>query len=226
MESLYAQIITDTGVVVNLQLVDQGQTLDSSFTWVSLTGVNCTDGTLVVIGCIYNGTTFASMPLDTYSRCVVMSTDFTTDTYLVTDIARNVFEIDVSYGTAQATVYSQINGTNVPSLPLAKSQVANNFALAQMAYVQSFYSQQTQIQLLVLYLAAQSAGNLPNRMAYIAQLFTWIASIVTYDVSFGATVQASTTAAQACALDKTWNFSANISTNPAVTAQAAELINS
>lgn len=49
-----------TGTVVNLQLCNSTDAFDPNFTWIDITtnSLYCADGSAIVIGTLYNGTTF------------------------------------------------------------------------------------------------------------------------------------------------------------------------
>jgi hypothetical protein len=52
----YAKI--QNGVVVNIQMIGQGDFLDPTFTWVDVDAVTAVDGSWVGIGYTYDGTNF------------------------------------------------------------------------------------------------------------------------------------------------------------------------
>lgn len=148
------------------------------------------------------------MSNDAYGHTVSMATDGTTDIYLV----GGSIEYSFPAGTSQ----------NVAYLSLA---INANLLLAKAAaqdYIQSRYSRDAQIQLLVLYLAAQRGG-LTNRANYIAQLLTWLNSIIAVLGAYVAQVQALTDPAVVAA---TTIDMSQFPTDPSVTMLGAVTINS
>lgn len=65
MADIYAKIDmstpgSGTGTVINMQCMSLTDFQDPSFTWVDITGLSCSDSTVIGIGCTYNGTVFTS----------------------------------------------------------------------------------------------------------------------------------------------------------------------
>jgi hypothetical protein len=54
----YAKI--QNGVVVNTQVMNQGDALDPAFQWQPIDGVTCLDGSPVQIACTWDGTNFTA----------------------------------------------------------------------------------------------------------------------------------------------------------------------
>lgn len=227
----YAKILMSgaTGIIQTLQVVDPStDTLDSNFTWVSLVGVSCTDSSAVLAGCAYDSGNghFSSLPLDTYGRAVTFSTDGTTDTYTVKGKYVLTVSFQVANSTSQTTVYTTINASS-PTYLVNLAQAIQLRLLAFQAdtqtYAQSHYTTQTQVQFLDIYTAAMVAGNLPDRAAYCTQAFTWANSLFSYSATVVAAIQALTSISDA--LNYSWDFGANVSTDPMITVVAAILIN-
>lgn len=181
----YAQILN--GIVSNLILIT-----DPSFVSVLSQGFDyCVliDGITPApqIGWLYNGTTFSApgLPKDGYGNSVVFSTNGTSDYYTVTGIyGTNTYVFPL--GTAQGVVY-------------VKLAIAANILQAQsliQAFLNSHYSLDLRFNFNALYLLAQANGTLPNRMAYISQLFTWAQAIVSFAAQYVTTVQAMTNVTQ------------------------------
>jgi len=57
MNDTYAKI--QSGVVVNTQVINPAvDYMDQAFTWVDIAGLLCADGSVIQIGCTYDGTNF------------------------------------------------------------------------------------------------------------------------------------------------------------------------
>lgn len=111
----------------------------------------------------------------------------------------------------------------IPALSIAKTQNIMAFNVALQRYSDSYFTNQTQFRFFVLYYNAnQSATLKPNRSAYIAPLFDWMNSIISYSATYVATVMAQVDAATA--LNYQWDFT-QITTPPAITLMAAIQIN-
>jgi hypothetical protein len=64
MADVYAKIdMTNpgggTGTVVNTQMMMPTDPMDPNFTWINITGLFCSDGSPIQIGCTYDGTNFS-----------------------------------------------------------------------------------------------------------------------------------------------------------------------
>jgi hypothetical protein len=196
----YAQI--QSGTVVNVILASPSDYFDPTYTWVDVLNVTPQPQT----GWNYNGTTFSppGVPNDAYGNTVTFSTDGTYDYYAVAGYPT----IQVSHGTSQA----------VPYLAMAKQE---NLTLAQAAvqqYTTGRYSLDVRYNLSVIERLAADSG-LINRDAYVKQLFTWAQSVVTYGITYMATVQAMTDPAAIAATVP--NFTTLTSSDPLVTPQGA-----
>lgn len=186
MVNTYAKIQDNT--IINIILAQETDDFDPNFTWAIITEVTPTPD----VGWTYDGQTFSKpgLPDTAFGQAVTFSTDGVTDYYQVVGTSPAYY---FPAGTPQNTVY----------LKIAIQTQLTNFMLAVQDFVSAKYATQTQIQLLVIYLAALSGG-LTNRAAYVAQLFTWVNSITAYSASYTAAVKALTTPADVLAYS--WSF--------------------
>lgn len=115
-----------------------------------------------------------TLPNDAYGHTVSMSTDGTTDTYLVGGSTSYEFPA----GTDQGVVY----------LSIAKQWNLQMFMVALQSYIQGSFPVATQLQFVCMYLAAQ-AGGLTNRATYIAQLLTWLNVVEAYAATYVTGIQ-------------------------------------
>jgi hypothetical protein len=52
----YAKI--QNGLVVNTQMIGPDDYLDPAFIWADISGLSCADGSVIQIGCAYDGASF------------------------------------------------------------------------------------------------------------------------------------------------------------------------
>jgi hypothetical protein len=114
---------------------------------------------------------------DAYNHSVTMTTDGTTDSYLVGGAMSYQFPA----GTSDAVV--------AITLAIQANLILFNAALTDM--VNNHYSLEQRVRWILLYLEGQFMV-LPNRLTYLNQLLTWGNSISTYAVTYIATVSAMT----------------------------------
>lgn len=213
----YAKI-NSVRIVINIQLLDDGDTLDPNFTWIDIENVVCGDGSSVSPGCTYDGTNFAAMPLDANGRSVQFQTDGSADTYSVIDLISGNFSIDFPTGTSQGEAFDTINSTNVPNKGQTIQLQMTKFNNDAVTYAAGKISQQQQDQLLRLYILAKFGG-LANRAAYIEPMLIWANSLVAYAAQVAGQMQA---AANAQAVMKiTWDIASNTGAAPNVNALGA-----
>jgi hypothetical protein len=63
--AIYSKIDpSNSNTVVNVQIINPGDYLDPSFTWVDIDGLACIDASPIQIGCTYDGTNFYAAPPD------------------------------------------------------------------------------------------------------------------------------------------------------------------
>lgn len=222
----YAQIRPSNGIVENLVELDitQSNNLSSSFTWVDITGLTCTDGTPIQSGCTYVGTSFYSLPLDTYSRVITMYSDGVNDYYTVTNQLGVSFGVSVPVGTSQSSAYSTMNSTQVPTLAQAIAIQEQSYSLAVQSYRGNYFTQDQVMQFLALWVDALMVSNLPNRAAYIQPLVTWMKDIISYSSTYVASLVSQSSAASI--LSTQWNFSSVAVSPPSITLAGALAINS
>jgi hypothetical protein len=206
MPHIYAAI--QNGQIVNIILANPSDSFDPSFTWIDITvyspqpqiGWTTSDNV---------NFTAPGLPNDAYGNSVTFSTNGTTDTYLVNNNVSYAFPA----GTAQAAVY----------LTIAIKENLAQFQTQIQAYIDGLYSLDLRFNLNAMYNLAVQAGNLPNRVAYITQLFAWAQAIVSYSASYVATVQAMTDPAIVAATS--FNPASISVPNPNITPLAAIQIN-
>lgn len=146
---------------------------------------------------------------DAYGHTVSVTTDGVSDFYLV--------------GGAQTFSFPTGTPENTAYLAFTKTLKFQYFMADLRVFGPSQYDQQTQMNFLSLYLAAQAAGTFPNRMAYIAQLLNWLNSMSAYAAAFVLSIQAMSDPAVVAATQ--WNFSTFSASNPAITLLGAVSIN-
>jgi hypothetical protein len=226
MIDVFAQILPSNGIVENLDLIDTSEvgSLDPSFTWVDTTGLTCTDGSAIQPGCVYNGSTFTSLPADEYGRTVNMSSDGTNDYYSVTDQLQNNFTVTVPVGTTRTSAYASINTTNVPTVAQALATQESLFGEAVASYRGTYFSQDQITQFLAIWIDALIVSSLPNRAAYIQPLVNWMKAVIAYSASYVGTISAMSD--PATILNTEWNFASVSVAPPSITLAGALAINS
>lgn len=154
------------------------------------------------------------LPDDKYGRPISSQTDQIEDMYVFDGMGTASFPA----GTKIENVYSTIeaNAPMVPDIINAKSDKIVEFQIAVREYTSLYYDTQTRVSFLALFAMAKEQG-LVNRAAYIAQLFTWMNSIIAYSIQFGSAVNALGDAQ--AVVDKQWDFSGI--TIPTITLAAA-----
>lgn len=128
----------------------------------------------------------AAITQDAYGNPVVFSTDGTTDTYVVsgTYLANGspIYTYTFPAGTADTTVL----------LALAQKMNLIIFNQALSDFVYKHYDTETRVRWVQLWIETFTAGNLPNRLAYINQLTTWGSAISAYTATYITTIMAIT----------------------------------
>lgn len=205
MIDTYAQI--SSGTIINILLATSSDFFNPAYTWVDITSYSPKPQ----IGwTTSDNVTFAppGLPNDAYGNTVVYTTDGTYDYYTVAGITQYKFPT----GTAQSVVYLTIAIQD--NLILFMNNMQN--------FIQSQISIQSQLQFVCMYLAAQEAG-LTNRVAYIAQLLTWLNGVESYAATYVTSVRAMTNIST---ITSTVFNPSSISALPSVTLMGAIEINS
>jgi len=205
----YAKIDTNQNpnLVVNIQLMQQGDYQDPAFLWVDVTNTVPQPG----IGWTYSGGVFTppGLPNDVYGYSVTMTTVGGNDVY----VNSNGITVTVAHGTAQATAY----------LALAIQDNIAMMTAAGAAFVSSRYPDSVRINLIGLYMNATRSLLLSNRQTYLAQIYTWQNSIISYIASYLANINAQTNPNTVLGIVP--NFAQFISSDPNITPVGAIQIN-
>jgi hypothetical protein len=118
-----------------------------------------------------------SLPNDAYGHTVTMTTDGTTDTYVVGGARPYSFPTGTNIGVVYVTLAIQAN------------LILFNNVLTDI--INNHYGLETRVRWMSLYLETQFLGQ-PNRLAYIAQLLTWGNTISVYTAQYIAALLAMT----------------------------------
>jgi len=146
---------------------------------------------------------------DAYGNTVDFTTDGVTDSYLIGDSVTHAFPAGTSLGPVYLTI-----------------AIKTNIARAQPAlqdFVDQHYDARTRLALNALLYCAQANGLLPNRVAYLMQVMTWVQAVIAYSAAYVATVSAMTNPATVAATQPDFT---QIAADPLVTPIAAVQINS
>lgn len=216
MVKRYAKI-NSVNIVENISLIDPD--IDPHDDLVDLTGVACTDGTVVNPGSTYDGTDFTSLPLDSYKRTVNFSSNGQTDVYLVMNLTGIEFNIEVDSGTSQDDAFTKINSSNAPSKPQAVAFQMAKFQNAVQVYIAGVYTDQQRQQMLNMYILAKGDILHVNRLNYLQPVLEWINSIISYAATVAVSIMGAANAIDVMAIK--WNIAANVNPTPTATVVGA-----
>jgi hypothetical protein len=152
---------------------------------------------------------------------IANSTDMFNPSYIWVDVT--------SYNPIPSIGWTTIDNvnfvTNIPALNLSQAINANiqGFQNALMNFIDTSYSVDARLNFNAIYTLA-IANSLPNRAAYIFQLFSWAEAVVTYASTYIASIMAMTDLGTVNST--TWNFASISVSNPTVTITGALEISS
>lgn len=151
----------------------------------------------------------------------VNTPDYSTATWIINPNLSAVVGVPVEYWKITGDVVSEMDASEKAAVDAVlivgeKQAKIDEFFFVSTQLVDSKYAPSTMSEFSVL---LAQAGGLPNRAAYIQQLFTWVAAANTGYVNHTATVNAQSTRAGVAAV--TWDTTALEAANPLVTVNGA-----